>query len=196
MTTMTRWHAKPMKSPRLVTTEAHLFSILENDAGGWKVIAIDGIDGTGKSSLAKHINKTLHYPHIEFDTFVRHGYGHLPYPAILDLDGLRRSIEVASVLNSTVIVESILLRLVLDALGIDRAFHIYVQRSLPDGVLKHVEMFDDGQTEDELIAKSIEVGRLVEIADHDESPFDRQFIRYHKQRSPHRNADVLYKVCF
>lgn len=175
--------------------EADLFDIVETKANASKVIAIDGVYGVGKSFLARRLSDRFGYALVGCDAFIRQGSGQMSYPEILDLDRLRGTVTAEMARNRPVVVESILLRLVLESLGINDVFHIYVKRKHLDGQVSHEELFDDARTEIELIAGCNEISRL--LGDTDDSPYlDYQLTRYHKRTSPHKQADVLYEVCF
>lgn len=184
-----------MGRPLVLNLEADLFNVVEVKTKAYKIIAIDGVCGVGKSFLARHLSEKFDYALVECDAFIGKGLGHLQYPEILDLDRLKRSVSAATSLNRPVIIESILLRLVLDSLDIKHAFHIYVQRTHLNGTVLDDQFFDDTCTEEELIAGLNEISRF--LGDTDDAPYlDYQLARYHKRRSPHRQADVLYEVCF
>ena len=184
-----------MTTPLLVTSEELLYNVLSKHANESTVFAIDGMYGVGKSSLARRIGTWFDCRVVECDSFIQKNHGHLPYPAILDLENLRCAIAAATVQTRPVVVDSILLRSVLNALRVEQAFHVYVRRIPIDSRDDHAKMFDDNRTEAELIAEISEVARCAEIAD-DYPLLERQLVRYHKQTLPHQRADVLYELHF
>jgi len=184
-----------MTRPLFLNLEADLFDIVETEANASKVIAIDGVYGVGKSFLARRLSDRFGYTLVGCDAFVRQGSGQLSYPEILDLNRLRGTVTAEIARNHPVVVESILLRLVLESLGIKDIFHVYVKRKHLDGRFSHEELFDDARTEEELIAGCNEISRM--LGDTDDSPYlDYQLTRYHKRTLPHNKANVLYEVCF
>jgi hypothetical protein len=157
------------------------------------LIGLDGMYGTGKSSLSRLIGASLNCSVIECDLFIRNG--ELAYPEILDLKCLDDIVSVAVGRNRPIVVESIMLKLVLSAIKPTDAFHVYVRHSWPQGKLTHPELFDPTCTEEALISEENKLCRAAGIAD-DSPVLYRELISYHKQFSPHENANYLFETSF
>jgi hypothetical protein len=151
------------------------------------------MNGVGKTSLARRLGASLDYPVVHCDLFMQDGP--LAFPANLDLGCLRRVICNALAHDRPVIIESVMLQLVLDALNLTPEFSIYVKHSWPDGVFTRADFFDAAKTEDDLIEPINEIARACQIDD-DEPMLERQLIRYHKRQVPHENVHVLFELSF
>lgn len=184
-----------MSRRRSLTSETELGSVLEQYARAPLVIAIDGLAGIGKTSLARRVGTQLNFPVVECDLFIKKNCGNLHYPAILDLNQLGETIAINLAGKKPVLVEGVLLRLVLENLQLSQVLHVYVKHRSLHGALTQPELFDEAQTEIDLLAKITHMAAMVGIRD-DEPVLARELLRYHKQRLPHKHADLVYEICF
>ena len=156
------------------------------------LIGIDGVNFTGKSTLARSLGSALGCTVIECDDFIQDG--NKPYPEILDLASLQSEVELATALG-VVVIDSLCLQLVLDALGMATSSQIYVRHSWPPNTYTHEALLDAEVGEEELLSEEDEICRAAGIAD-DDPILARELIAYHKRRRPHDNADAIYESCF
>lgn len=158
-----------------------------------QLVGIDGVNGTGKSSLSRDLGKRLDSPVIETDSFIQYGDRH--YPEILNLDELRSTLIDELKQRQVVIVEGIMLSIVLDAIDVAASSKVYVRHSLQNGTLSHSDLLDANVTETELLAKENEICRLVGIAD-DAPILARELITYHKRYRPYEHAHAILQTRF
>lgn len=92
-------------------------------------IAIDGVDGSGKSSLARFLAWQLDLPAIETDFFLRDGEA----KPIHDVSVLELLIDQRHRANRPVIVEGVFVLQQLGAIGIDPELLVRVECSGRDG---------------------------------------------------------------
>jgi len=177
---------------RVTSSESELVAWLraEKSLG---LVGVDGANRSGKTRLARRLAAELDCPLIECDLFIRNGT--LPYPRILDLKCLASVVSAATVGTNSAIVESVMLRLVLDAIVQVKVFHVYVRHSWPVGCHTHRDLFDPERTERDLIAAENALCQAVGIDD-DAPILARELIHYHKRYNPHENAHILYEVAF
>lgn len=88
------------------------------------MIGIDGVDGVGKSTLARFLSWQLGIPSIETDMFLEKGR---TYPS-LRLDELSNLVEARHSLDRPIIIEGLYLLEILDCLNIDPDILIYVTK--------------------------------------------------------------------
>ena len=150
-------------------------------------LGIDGEQRVGKTTLAATLADKLTATKLSGDDFVRQG--RLPYPQALALDELRETLAQHREANSPVVVESIMLQLILDAVGENADATVNVRRVAPDGSLVHAHFSD------------VAALRTTVAAD---KAFDEQFFPgrktpslvteisgYHEGHRPHETADYL-----
>ncbi|MEO5812527.1 MAG: hypothetical protein ABIU96_15735 [Rhodanobacter sp.] len=176
-----------------ISFEAELVQLLRTmlQENPRQVIGIDGADGAGKSSLADLLGASLACRVIHGDSFIRNRG--MPYPNILDLQSLKNEISAFTSLHKPVIVESVMLKLVLDALPAATTFDVYVRHSWPKGQLTKPELFDNVVDERDVIADD------DLFCNHFSLPtlsIPRELIEYHKKWNPHIQADVVFEACF
>jgi hypothetical protein len=142
------------------------------------LIGIDGIDGSGKTTLSKKLSDELGYTHINLDDYVDRNCGtfveHIRY------DELLSSIHST---QSPVILEGVCLLAVLEKLQRKADLLIYVRRITDYGSWREEDNCDIVGDVDELIldANACDIPPLVE-----------ELIRYHHRYAPHRRADIIY----
>lgn len=86
-------------------------------------VAIDGVDGSGKSSLARFLAWQLEMPSIETDFFLREGVS----TPIHDASSLKTLVEQRHHANRPVIVEGVLVLRQLSNIGVDPEILVRVQ---------------------------------------------------------------------
>ena len=150
------------------------------------IIGIDGLTASGKSWAAQQLSMSLGWPIVGCDGFVR--YGKLFYPHVLDLPALNDTLDTS---QRPLIVDGVMLRLVLQAIGIPATHNIYVRRRNLDGSLYSPEFFDSFSAPD-LLAAENELCRLVGIKDN-EPILARELISYHEAFRPFELADIVFE---
>ena len=109
--------------------------------GSWRrfIIAIDGVDGAGKSTLGRYLSWQLGMPLIETDQFLTPNAGKLDY----DFAVLRRIIEARTRLDRPIVVEGVRILALLRDVNVGKDFHIWVQRVGEDGSFALRSEIDD-----------------------------------------------------
>ncbi|MDH5821798.1 hypothetical protein QFW77_02145 [Luteimonas sp. RD2P54] len=173
-----------MDSVLTVRSESELTSLIGGlDHAG--IVGIDGLTASGKSWAAHQLCSKLGWPIIGCDSFVRNGK--LFYPQILDLAALKSALEHA---QRPVLVEGVMLRLVLQAIGFSATHNVYVRRCNIDGSLCSPEFFESFSAADMMAAEN-ELCRLIGIKDN-EPILARELISYHEAFRPYESADIVF----
>lgn len=147
------------------------------------MISIDGVDGVGKSTLARQIAEALSIFHVEVDFFVqKHMGGYIDY---IDYDRLGDRIDQVRVSGQGVVVEGICIQQVLKNTGLDSNLSIYVKQIDGDGFwMDQFCLFPPIKAADQVIkerkAKGLPLGHTQEI------------IQYHYIFRPHEHADFVF----
>jgi hypothetical protein len=163
------------------------------------LIGIDGIDGSGKTTLSKKIADELGYIQIKLDDYVDRNCGtfveHIRY------DELRSSIHST---HAPIIIEGVCLLAVLEKLQRKADLFIYVRRISDYGSWRDEDKCDIIGDVDELILKEKETHRMfceaearIEGKNFDSNacdipPLIEEIIRYHHGYAPHMRADIIY----
>jgi hypothetical protein len=170
-----------------IWNEGQLAALLEGHASA-RVIGIDGLQGAGKSRIANWLGQTFAWPVIHADDFIR---SPKRYPNLLDLTALGSAVAAKSV--APVLLDSILVRVVLEALGTPDAPTVYVRRRNADGSLAspdYYEKFNPAL----MLASAREEYLLVGTAP-DEPMLECELITYHQRYDPvHRALAVFENV--
>lgn len=162
-------------------------------AGGVRLISVDGMPQSGKSTLAREICVSLGISLIECDNYIAHGQKF--YPHTLDLDRLRTDLAAIHTAGKPVVVEGIMVSLVLQALSTRSDLTIYVRRRRENGLLARAELLDDAVSVESLLEEENEICRAAGISD-SEPILARELIAYHKEVRPHANAMIIYETTF
>ena len=104
------------------------------------LIAIDGVHGVGKSTLARALAQRLGCEAIAADDFLQRNRG-LYVDAIL-IDDLRGRLNATLASVSAVILEGVCARAVVERLGLTATAFVYVKRLTPAGVPSDWQILD------------------------------------------------------
>ena len=165
----------------------------------YHLVGIDGIDGAGKSTLAKELSTALDITHINLDDYVEKEKGN--FVDFIDFEMLNESINKS---ETTVIVEGICLLEVLSRIGRSLDLLIYIKRISSYGAWR-----DEGECEipgdiEEFIQKKkqelkafCKATAKIEGSDYNEKDFSfptlrEEIFRYHYTHQPHKKADVYF----
>lgn len=114
-------------------TQQHkcLVAAVRKELGEWRrfLVGIDGRDGSGKSPLARFLAWQMGMPSIETDLLLETSQQGFTYRE----DDLRRLIEARLGNNRPVIVEGVSLLKILEKLGLQPNYLIYVENQSFDG---------------------------------------------------------------
>ena len=140
------------------------------------LIAIDGVHGVGKSTLARALAQRLGCEAIAADDFLQRNRG-LYVDAIL-IDDLRGRLNATLASVSAVILEGVCARAVVERLGLTATAFVYVKRLTPAGVPSDWQILD---------AENGEVAEPFYFSD-----LDREILHYHARYRPSTRADILF----
>jgi pantothenate kinase len=108
-------------------TEKHreIRDAIRAEMGGWRrfIIAVDGVDGAGKSNLARYLAWQLGMPAIETDLFLKQDERGLTYR----LDGLRAALLARTSRDRPLIIEGIRILQTLQDLALPHDFLVWVE---------------------------------------------------------------------
>jgi|WetSurMetagenome_2_1015567.scaffolds.fasta_scaffold212772_1 hypothetical protein len=160
------------------------------------VIAIDGVDGAGKSCLARGLREKIGGSLLALDDFLDSDRG--TYVPSLRLAEIGDSIEQSL---DPLIIEGVCLLAVLQLVGVKPTQHVYVKRIRPGGAWMDEEECDPEEPVDELIerlgsgAKALSALLGSAVEPHTASGLTgarEEIIRYHADTRPSRRADVVF----
>lgn len=150
-------------------------------------IGIDGIDGAGKSTLAREISGALGLPCISLDSFLKKkmdGYvEHIDYPK------LKATLEKLE----GYVVEGVCLHQVLGRIQLAPSVSIYIKR-MQHGIWSDENELDISKPVDAILAEAREVASLFSSSPVTNLGLAEEVIRYHAEFRPHDHADVIYAV--
>ena len=145
-----------------------------------KLITIDGIDGSGKTYLAKQLHKTLGGTHLTEETYRSSNLDGNFVPKFDEL-----ILDIArSLPKGLVIYDSVLMLWIADQCGIKPDLTIYIKKMSQMELWNDEVELDDGMTKEEAIVKATAMGG---------TNFRKQIISYHFDYLPHKTADVIYE---
>ena len=142
----------------------------------WSCIVIDGDPGAGKTTLAIEMAETLRAKVISFDDYLPNDLeDKRPYAEKLNCEALRRDILQA---GSKVIVEGVLALKILDKIGVQHDYLIFIKRF--DGFL--------GWRFGEFLESNIRPPR---------DKFWQEIVQYYKERKPFDacNEELSRDIC-
>jgi len=169
------------------------------NGGTYQLICIDGVDGAGKSTLAKNLSESLGVNCITLDDYVENEKG--SYVEFLDLDRLN---EALSYPLKPIIIDGICLLDVLSRIGISPDLLVYVKRMSSYGSWRDEDVCEITEDIEEFIRKEEQdlkdfcvVEAEIENSEFNEKEFSfsklrKEIFRYHYNYSPHKKADVIF----
>ena len=171
----------------------------DNSRFAIKVIAIDGKDGVGKSTLAKKIAINLNGSYLELDQFIEKNKGH--YVSAIKKDDLLNEIRNNSN-KKPVLIEGICAQEVLKSLNMKADVLIYVKQIDEFGDWFDEYLFESLQSPEEVFQKDEEhfkqfrklmprIAGSGEIDEYKEAIF-HEIVRYHYKYKPHNTANHIF----
>lgn len=142
------------------------------------VIGIDGIDGVGKTPLARGLQKAIGGTVISLDDFIEKNQG--GYVRFLKLSELGHALAGS---ERPVIVEGVCLLAVLEQMPVQLALLIYVKRIGDHGVWYDKTKYDPEEPVEEILAKYYHGGI---------TQFREEIIRYHAEYRPSQRATIIH----
>ncbi len=176
-----------MESSQHFLSEQQLIEALQAgpcQGSGW-LLGVDGEQGTGKSALATRLAQRLGSTVVSCDDFISNG--RLSYPRALDLAALTGRVASAQAHGAPIIIESVILRLILQAIDARPSASIYVRHSWPIGTFTHPHLFDASLLS-QAIHKDEQIGREFFP---DEPGLVGEILKYHKEYQPHATSTYL-----
>jgi len=166
--------------------------ITDLQKNSYRIIGIDGVDGAGKSTLAKTLGKELNLSVISLDTSLIEDQK--SYVANIKYDELSEKIKK---IDGPFIIEGVCLLDVLEKLSIKSIYLIYVKVLNERSEWIDEEEFNSMLVVEEVI-KAIEYNVKI-VAKHlygEEkglTPFRKEVIRYHHRKKPFIIADSIFE---
>jgi len=165
------------------------------------VIGIDGIDGCGKTTLAKELNEALVIPFFSTDDYLNKQKG--SYIEHIRFKELLKAIEKV---NGSIIIEGVCLLRIAAQIKLNISDLVYIKIMSPWNYWVDEEVCDPEKPVDELIERLIKEANLIppDIFGLKESnedtkgsstglkPFSEQVIRYHAEFRPSIKAKYIY----
>lgn len=155
---------------------------------GSRLIAIDGTDGSGKTTLAKELASELGVAILHLDDFVVKHRG--AYIANLDAVELANSIRQS---NEGWVLEGVCMLQALEALSLEPDALVYVKR------MSHGHWSDENELApcipiEKHLSKLREMFRPIaeEFGETDHLGLAEEIIRYHASHLPHQKASIAY----
>jgi 2-phosphoglycerate kinase len=170
--------------------QPQLLAVLSNllpSATSW-LLGIDGEQRVGKTTLADDLASKLGAAVLHCDDFVENG--RLAYPNALALQKLSAAVTKLRASGTSVIIEGVMLRLVLDAMQLQPNSVVYVRHVHPDGTLAHAHLFDS-----EKLQTAIEEDTKFDATffpNRKYSSLAREIFDYHQQRRPADVSDHVF----
>jgi len=161
-----------------------------------RIIGIDGVDGAGKTTIAKRIGKHS-YHRISLDSYLRKNKD--GYFKFLKIENLKK--DLYNFKNEPVIIEGILLLKVLEAANINLNYFIYVDDNtwLDDWLEEYGGRYYNKQL-DEIIAEEEKmVNRVVQVTDpgskeYKMEGFRKEMFEYSFEYKPWKKADIILRM--
>jgi hypothetical protein len=177
--------------------ESRIRDAIENR--GARLLAIDGVDGCGKTTLSDSLAPTLDCAVLHLDDFVEKNRG--GFLDFFDFEKLGAEIQTGTDQYDCLIIEGVCVLEVLNHVGVKPDLHIYIKK-LKLGFLWHDEdgIYGDADSFEEKIIVEEERNRkwseiMKEPATEDEiavSGLRRDIISYHWSFRPDERADVVF----
>lgn len=151
------------------------------------LLGVDGEQGTGKSTLAKHFAQRLGASVVSGDDFIRNGK--VAYPQTLDLAALSERLTNAQENGESIIIESVMLQLILQAINAEPAAIVYVRHNSFAGVYTQPYLFDATLLA-EAIERDNEIHRVFFPTD-DSPSLAGEILNYHLKYLPQLTSTHL-----
>ena len=152
------------------------------------LVAVDGLPGSGKSTLSRELGAAVPAVHVAIDSYVAGDRGtylsHVRIPELAE----RVHLELES--GKVVLLDGVCCSAVFQHLKLQPDFRIYVASVNDRGEWYEGEPFTSGITEAEAIEKE---EALVASFGETLSEFQREILRYHFAFRPWELADVRYE---
>ncbi len=186
--------------PTSLTSQEELAAIIRTAINNSaRVIAIDGMDGLGKTTLSTSLAATIGCRMLHLDDFVQKNQDGF-YVDFIDYETLGQALETAMSAPGSVLVEGVCVLAILDRLGVSPDLHVYV-KELMFGYLWHHKdkLYGTAGTLEEKLAQEDEQNRLSAELEPDAEglapdQLRRDLIRYHWHFHPDKNADIVFGI--
>lgn len=165
----------------------------------YRLIAIDGVDGSGKSSLSKNISEELGYCHINLDEYLENNRGN--FVKYIKYEVLENKIQS---IKKAIIIEGVCVLAVLKNLGMRPDYLIYIKRISEFDFWKDDHLCDVKVDIDAFIEnENLELQKFSEVMSNIEGEefnpenskipkLREEIIRYHYEFKPHKHANLVY----
>jgi len=166
---------------------------------GTYLIAVDGMDGVGKTTLSKKLGAALSARVVHLDDFIQQNEEGL-YVKFIELEPLGQAIMRVTSSAPCVIVEGVCVLAVLDQLGVLPGFHVYVKELKFGRLWQHKDkLYGSAATLDEKLAQEDELNqKFAELEPEVEGlapdNLRRDLIRYHWRYRPDEHANVVFAI--
>lgn len=166
------------------------------------LIAIDGVYGSGKSTIARNLSSSLDIKHIELDNeryLQKQKGGYVDY---INYSVLLEDLQECKEQNKSVIVEGICILEILERADINPVLHIYLKK-LAVSIWLDGKHFDYSSTVEEEVKKDREqlekfhkLSAQIEVEkeefNYSEQGIFHEQLQYHFKFKPDKNADIHY----
>jgi hypothetical protein len=179
-----------------VTSLQPLVARMRSSFPAAETIAIDGIHGTGKTTIAGHLHQLIGGTLVSLDDFIHRSQGsYLPH---LKRAELQQAIETA---NRPMVLEGICMLGALEAIGFEPDLFIYVKRIDSRGDWEDQDIGDPVVSAETIIRKEAARARPFMEALDEPAPADgesgldtlvEEVIRYHCDFHPASRAQIVY----
>lgn len=197
--------------PDEAEVEAHIFDFVSQKLAlsvpkDAKIVSLDGFDGAGKTTLARHLARVLRIPLVSLDDYIPKQQN--LFLDILKVDCLAEKINGAIENKKRVIVEGCVVESALEKVGLLPDFRIYIIRTSRMRSASDVELVDEYDVlsgekpgyelikeEEERLRKWANLPKKIEGGGAGQlSTLRRELIQYHCSIRPHARANVLVKM--
>lgn len=160
---------------------------------GYRIIGIDGIDGAGKTTLAKELEK-IGYLRISLDDYLVKKSGE--YFKFLDLNKLKKDLKN----KEKLVIEGVLLNKILNTIGVKTNYFIYLTDNiwLNDWLEEYDGKFLLMSLEDIIKSEEILVNRINKVTnptakDYKMDGLRKEIYEYSYKQKPWLLADIIIK---
>jgi len=164
------------------------------------IIAIDGMDGSGKTTLSKKLQRKLKCRRINLDKYLKRNSGN--YVEFINYSKLLKDIYINP---SLLLIEGTCCLAVLSRISVTHDLLIYVKRYSKYGywrdedecdVQDDIDIFVNQEKEKFLKfckAEATLENREFNPSAHQFPPFQEELFRYHHKYKPHQVADIIFR---